>query len=268
MNIKRLSSVLIVAVFVQLFMFTSMSLAQAAPKLWLSSDVQQVSAGQEFTVNVNVSDAVGVYGGSFKLNYDSVVLEALLTPESKAVTPGAFFDTQSSFTLTNRADAGVIEYALTLTQPAQPVDGSGVLGTVTFRALTDAAVNLELVDTRLLAPEFSEVDGRLIARKINEVETQVENLAITVGNGSLVAVVPTQPVIMPTVSVQQLMPETAQSAPVTLPASTPQPRTFSPILIVGGLLFIVGLGLFAASLGAYIRLRREYALVEQEPIAW
>lgn len=255
----------LVAVIVVLFAFTTVSvLAQAdpsAPRVWLSSEVQTVTAGQQFAVNVNVSEAVGVYGGSFKLKYDPQALEAVLTDDGLAVTSGTFFGTQPSFTLTNRAAEGVAEYALTLTQPAEPVSGEGVLGVLTFRALQDSTVNLTLEEARLLSPEFSETDGHKVARKINEVQTQVEGLTVTVSGGSA-------PAVQPVVTVApQLQPT---SAPVILsrPAPIRRPLNVNTVLIIGGGLFIVGLALFAASLGTYVKMRRQFTLVEQESGLW
>jgi hypothetical protein len=254
--------------FVWMLMIVSGTAAQSStPRLWLSTESQQVSAGQAFTVTVNVSDTVAVYGSSFKLNYDAQALEVVLTSDSKAVAPGAFFADQPSFVLSNRADAGVIEYALTLTQPAEPVSGAGVLGSITFRALKDAAVTLTPSDARLLSPEFTEVEGRRIARKINEVATQVEGLAVTVGSAPVVAVAATAVPQVVVTTAPVLAPTTAPAL-VNLPVAAPQPRALNPIILVGAGLFIVGLALFAVSMGAYVKLRRQYALVEQESLPW
>lgn len=249
------------------FLFVTGTQAQApTPRLWVSSDVQQVSAGQQFTVTINVGDAVGVYGGSFKLNYDAQALQLVLTTDSKAVTPGAFFGNQASFTLSNKDNAGVIDYALTLTQPSVPVDGGGVLGTITFLALQDTTVDLTPSEARLLSPEFTEVDGRMVARKINEVATQIEGLTVTVGAGSTIA----EPAVVATVAVPTTAPIVAtQVVPqpsVTVPASQPSALPVNPILLIGALLFLLGLGLFTASVGFYVKMRRQYTHVEQESV--
>src|SRR5690349_13303838 len=88
----------------------------AAPQVWLSSEIAEASEGQEFTVTVNIAGASAVYGGSFQLLYDPLVFEVVLV-EEKAVTPGAFFGEEPSFALKNTVDAanGVVDYALTLT---------------------------------------------------------------------------------------------------------------------------------------------------------
>ena len=97
-----------------------------APLVQLNPDKTQAAAGDSVIVTVNVTGAVGVYGGSFKLSYDPQAFEVIQT-DNKAVTPGAFFASEPGFALRNAVDAtaGTIEYAITLMQPAKPVDGDG-----------------------------------------------------------------------------------------------------------------------------------------------
>ncbi|MBZ0286087.1 MAG: cohesin domain-containing protein, partial [Anaerolineae bacterium] len=153
-----------------------------SPRSWLETSIEQATAGQEFSVTVNVGGTAQVYGGSFQLQFDPQAFEVVVT-DSKAVTPGPFFGDAPSFPLVNNADTGkgTVDYALTLTQPAQPVSGDGVLGTITFRALKDAAVSIQLSKASLVSPEFTEVDGRLIAQKINQVEAQIEGVSVAAG---------------------------------------------------------------------------------------
>ena len=86
------------------------------PRFWLSYDTDNVTAGQEFTVTVNIAGAVDVYGGSFQLLYDTQAFEVVVV-DLKAISPGAFFENGPSFALKNSADAsaGTVDYALTLT---------------------------------------------------------------------------------------------------------------------------------------------------------
>ena len=78
--------------------------------------------GDEVTVTVHVQDVTNAYGGSFKFAYDPKALEVIVQSEG-AVTPGDFFGDQPGMSMRNRADAetGIVEYALTLRQPATPV---------------------------------------------------------------------------------------------------------------------------------------------------
>lgn len=249
---KRSLTVLMIGLTLMLVGITALYAQLNAPLVWLESEAGQVTTGQEFTVQVQVSEATGVYGGSFKLSYDPQALEVVLT-DGKAVVPGMFFGGQSGFTLKNSADAqaGVVEYALTLTQPAEPVSGEGEIGTITFRALRDTAVVIEPLEARLLSPEFTEVNGRRIARQINEVETRLQGLSVVADTATVAEPVVSQPEAQPQV--------------VSVPAA---PTMRLPVMfgdqrmtaLIGGLLFMIGLGLFMVSIGIYISLRRDYTV--------
>lgn len=236
-----------------------------APRVWLSAENIEVAAGEEFTITVQVRDAVEVYGGSFKLAYDPQVLEVVLV-DNTALTPGTFFADQAGFTLKNTAADGVIEYALTLTQPAQPVSGDGVIGTVTFRALTTGAVEIAPIEARLLSPVFTEVDGRQVAQQINEVVAGAESVVMNPANGQ------PAPVVLDTAEQPAAQPQVAApaapqgiTAPVTSYTTPVTGGGPSPIVLVGGLLFVAGLALFTLSLGAYVSLRRQ---PEMREMSW
>ena len=225
------------------------SQAQAvSPLVWLASDAEQVVTGQEFAVTVQVEDAQGVYGGSFKLEFDPAAFE-VVPQANKVVTPGSFFAELPGFTLENSVDAqlGLVEYALTLTQPAEPVTGSGDVGVVHFRALRDGAVTIAPLEARLLAPVFTEVNGRKIAREINEIETRVQG--VTAG-----VVTDAQPMLNATQA-----PVATVSAPMTSPAPMTIARVDNrPLLLAVGGLLLLGVGTLLASVSTYASLRKEY----------
>jgi hypothetical protein len=271
-----------------LFMMSLLLIAQVwiagaqdtTPRIWLTSPVEQATAGQEFTVTVNVGGANQVYGGSFQLLYDTQLFEVVVT-DTKAVTPGSFFGDAPSFPLKNGADAmgGTVDYALTLTQPAQPVSGDGVLGTVTFRALKDAPVSILPAKASLVSPEFTEVDGRLIAQKINQVEAQIaetvvgDTAAPVVASAPVTTAIEEQPavVVAPTAdtatasvsvsaSANQPVDTTVASAPVSGAPAVSERQVNSRVLIVAGLFFLAGLVLLITSVGMYSKMRVRFSL--------
>src|SRR5690349_1813384 len=126
---RKLSYVIVFVLLFAVGLFT-VGAQDNAPQVQLNPDKAQAAAGDTVTVTVNVTGAVGVYGGSFKLSYDPQAFEVVQT-DNKPVTPGAFFANEPGFALRNAVDttAGTIEYAITLMQPAKPVDGGGVLAT-------------------------------------------------------------------------------------------------------------------------------------------
>jgi hypothetical protein len=274
----------IVTVMMSLFLVAQVWIAGAqdtAPRSWLASPVEQATAGQEFTVTVNVGGATQVYGGSFQLLYDTEAFEVVVT-DNKAVTPGPFFGDAPSFPLKNSTDVtgGTVDYALTLTQPAQPVSGDGVLGTITFRALKDAPVSIQLTKADLVSPEFTQVDGRLIAQKINQVEAQigetvVDNSAVSpvvsapvntaIEQQAAVVVAPTADTATASVSVSvaaasQNTDNAVVSAPVSAAPAVSERQTNTRVLIAAGLFFLAGLVLLITSVGMYSKMRVRFDL--------
>lgn len=221
----------------------------------LTPSLETVNAGEEFDVSIYVQDAEGVYGSSLELAYDPQALEVILVND-QAVSPGDFFGDSPGFPLKNGADAvsGVIEYALTLRQPAEPVTGSGTLGTVRLRALQDGPTVLDVTEARFLSPVFEEVNGVKIARSVNELPVAAQNLEIGVGDGVVTSgaaqAIATQP------SEMSVQPVTANIPQVmAMPA---QPSRL-PLIVIGTAFFMVGLMLFTLSLGAYVKLHRQYS---------
>jgi Cohesin domain len=230
---------------------------------------EQATAGQTVTVDVNISGATGIYGGSFKLTYDPQFFEIVQT-DNKPVTPGAFFADEPGFALRNVVDpaAGTVEYALTLMQPAKPVSGDGILGTITLRALQDAPVVVNAVAASLVAPEFAEVDGHMVAQKVNQVTVQIEGQAAPAtttdsasASVSAASVAPTSaaapaqmftnPQLSASVSVQ------ANAAPSVIPQETVQ-RTDSIVSTLAVAFLALGVILLTLSVGMYSRMRVHY----------
>jgi Cohesin domain len=246
--------------------------AQAAdPRLSLVPDLAQAKIGDAVTVNINISGANGVYGGSFKLTYDPQLFELVQTG-NKPVTPGAFFADKPGFALRNAADlaAGTIEYALTLMQPAQPVSGDGVLGSITLRALQDAPVIVSALNASLVAPEFAEVDGHMVAQKVNQVAVQIDGqpsdlAAVTTASNTaaapVAAVVPQSDSAAPRMltNPQLIAAASAQSnaAASIVPAETVQ-RTGNVVSALAVMFLALGIVLLTLSVGLYSRMRFHY----------
>lgn len=225
----------------------------------LSAPANPVNAGDTFTVTIQVGNAAGVYGGSLKLTYDPLALEAIVT-DAGVVAPGDFFGGQPGFTLKNTAEAGTVDYATTLRQPAEPVTGSGILGTIQFRALQAGTVDIAISEASLLAPRFEEVNGRKIARSVDEVPVQTQGTTIsTTGEGV---------VVNATLDEAQLVDQPVGDGEVFQPwaIENPQPvlliepmgtRGPSPAVVAGIAFFLAGLLLFTMGVGSYVRLHRQ-----------
>jgi hypothetical protein len=249
---KQILPALIIAIMV-LVTITGTTGAQDTARIVLTSATQSVQQGDEIKVSVQVVGAESIYGASFKLSYDPSILEAVLT-NSQAITPGTFFGSASSFTLKNTASNGVVEYALTLTQPADPVSGDGVIGTLTFRALAGGTVEITPVEANLVAPQFEEVDGLRVARSIQQVPTQIEGVAVQVSGSGAAASVSSASVSTASVSVATVSLANRQAAP------EPTAPDSSLLMTLAGLFLVGGMILLFVSLGLYSRMRAQLEL--------
>jgi len=199
------------------------------------------------------------------------------------VTPGAFFANEPGFALRNAVDttAGTIEYAITLMQPAKPVDGDGVLGTFTLHALKDSPVAITAISASFVAPEFKEVDGHLVAQKVNQVTAQVQGATTAVQPvAPPPAVVNTVPDVAPTVEVANaapVQPAVSDNTAVTM-FSNPQlnavtgsdaanagviststvNRTDNAVSIAAVAFLVIGVVLLTLSVGMYSRMHVRY----------
>ncbi len=249
-----------------------------SPQFQLIPDKTDALTGDTITVTVNVAGAVGVYGGSFKLSYDPQAFELILT-DNKPVTPGAFFANEPGFALRNTVDptSGTIEYAITLMQPAKPVNGDGVLGTFTLRALKDAPVALTAENASFVAPEFNEVDGHLVAQKVNQVAAQIQGAVgspvvttdssiNTESNSASASAAAAQPVVPNAAAVDMFSnpqlnagsSEPAVNAGV-IPVETVN-RTDNAVSVAAVIFLVAGVILLTLSVGMYSRMRVHYTL--------
>lgn len=225
----------------------------AATRVWPSASLAAVSAGQEFEVNVLVEGATQAYGASFTLAYDPAALD-VITERDGAVERGAFFGDRPHFLLKNARDGqrGSVEYALTLVQPAEPVSGAGVLGTVRFRALADAPVAVALTEAALVSPQFAQVDGRIVAQQMNAVQPIIGDLVVAAQAAETEVAAPSAPAgsaAQPGAVTVSVGAAAAQSA-VAAPGANNQIA-----IIITGVLLLAGVLLLLLSIGMYTRMR-------------
>ncbi len=252
MKLQR-SLTIILVLSVLMMVFSSAGAQDAQPRVWLSAATDQAAAGQSVEITVHIAGAAQVYGGSFELAYDPELLEVVLADGGEAVLPGDFFGDAPNFPLMNSAGAGSIEYALTLVQPAEPVSGDGILGTITMRALKDTAVQVTPVEVSLVSPQFVEVDGRKVAQSMNTITPEVAGLGVVT-----IAQNPPADAGVATASLAGAAKAPAPEAAVVTISGEPvmAERAVTDLaFILAGALFMVGMALLVISVGLYTRMR-------------
>ena len=143
-------------------------LAAGEPRIQLSVDNLSLQAGQDVVVKLLVEEAPPVYGAQTYLTFDPAMLEAV------TLEHGNFFTAQpaqEAFVLQNLLDneAGSVKYSLALLNPAPPVEGNGLLATITFRAKASGAATLSLADAR-----FGTQTGEEIMALTNHLELTID----------------------------------------------------------------------------------------------
>jgi hypothetical protein len=180
-KMKKFASVLL-AVLVAFSMF-SFVVSAAAPKLTVSADKTNVKAGDTVTVTVKLAEKSGLGVLTFKVNYDSSVLEAT---KMEAGDLGA----------TVNVKTGIATMATATT-----FEAAGTVCTMTFKALKDGEANVTLDVTEAY-------DANL-----NEVTVEKGSVKVTVGAGETTTAAPETTTAAPETTTAA--PETTTQAPET-----------------------------------------------------
>jgi len=148
-------------------------------RVLVSPPSQEIDLGETATVDIRIEDVDGLYGAEVELSYDPTRLEvqdADLERPGIQIQPGTFPDPSQGFAGQNSVDeeAGIIKYAVTLKRPAPPVNGSGVLATITFRAIREGESRLVfnevlLANMRSEPIEATSQDGTITVRALHRI---------------------------------------------------------------------------------------------------
>lgn len=125
-----------------LLLLPTLALAANEPRLHLVVAQPNLAVNEQTTVEVMVEDAVAVYGTEIRLHFDPDRLEVVQLTHCDFLSSDP---DNEAFVLQNSADneIGTVDYALALLNPAPPVDGSGLLLQVTFKAKAEGPTLIE-----------------------------------------------------------------------------------------------------------------------------
>ena len=113
-------------------------------------------------VDVQVADVVDLYSAAVQLRYDPSRLEvqdAISHLEGIQNAPGMLFPTEGRFVITNQVDvqAGTIDFAVTMVNPAPPVSGSGTLVTVVFKITGSGPTSVDITKAELVSSGYAQI---------------------------------------------------------------------------------------------------------------
>jgi LysM repeat protein len=150
---------------------------------------QQIEGGQTTTVEIRIGDVAGLWGAEIELWFNPAVLQvqdADPSEEDVQIQPGNF--PSPDFVAENKVDntTGIVNYALTQLPPHEPINGSGLLASVTFQGASEGTSDLTLNVVKLAT------------RQGEPIPATSEGSQITVKGGEPPSPTPTPPTATPT----------------------------------------------------------------------
>ena len=153
---------------VVIWLTTPLVFAQAGTTVYLQS--VETPEGL-LKVDIVAENVVDLYGAEVKLRYDPGILtvqDADPDRDGLQITEGDFLPTSNGFVVANQVDnlEGTITYALTLLNPAPPVDGTGSIATITFERLQDSPTTVEIEKAKLVASTLQTIPNQTASLEI------------------------------------------------------------------------------------------------------
>lgn len=130
-------------------------LAQAVRVHLVPGEAHADGPGVDIPIELRIDDVSRLYGYRVQLRFDPTLLQVKdVSPgdDGVQVALGEFLDPINSFVLLNRADnaAGTVDMSITQTSPATGANGSGLLGTITFRGRAGGTSQVTLPEVVLV----------------------------------------------------------------------------------------------------------------------
>jgi len=126
--------------------------------LYVYPETIQGNVGQDFTVNVNISNVVDLYGWGFKLRWNITIFDVVNITEGAFLRSGGntFFVPQINNTV------GYVIIDCTLLGNISGVSGNGALATIQFHVKESGHCDLDLYDTMLINSSEQSITHTLI----------------------------------------------------------------------------------------------------------
>ena len=145
--------------------------APAGTAVLVEPPSQSVNLNELVSVDIEVDSVSNLYAVDMRVSFDAAKLEVEDANAAMAgvqVEPGSFLDPARGFVAENSVDnsTGTVRYVFTLTSPAPPASGSGVLARISFRAKAAgtapvALTQVDLVDDEVQFIAASLMDGSI-----------------------------------------------------------------------------------------------------------
>ena len=149
--VTALSVLIISAVIVVLLL---MNRTPSLARVHVDPQTVEEAVGQNFVVNLSVSDVANLYAWQVKLAYDHTILELVKTVQ------GSFLGASevTFFTYKVNDTSGFILMDCTLLGNLSGVNGTGTIAALEFHVIQSGSCDLRLYDTELLDPSEQNID--------------------------------------------------------------------------------------------------------------
>jgi len=120
--------------------------AASSTVLYVDPKTIRGTVGQDFVININISNVIDLYAWGFKLRWDAAILDVV------NVTEGTFLRNGGSTFFVPKIDntAGYITVDCTLLGNIPGVGGNGTVATIQFHVKESGSCDLDLCDTMLI----------------------------------------------------------------------------------------------------------------------
>jgi len=129
--------------------------------LYVDPQAVQGTIGQDFTINISISNVIDLYGWEFKLRWNTAILEVI------NVTEGPFLRNGGSTFFVPKINniAGYVTVDCTLLGNITGVSGNGALAAIQFHVKESGACDLIIYETTLI--NSAEPEQSIIHKVIN-----------------------------------------------------------------------------------------------------
>lgn len=165
---KSISLILTLIILISAFSFY----AFAESKVELSLTSETVYAGEEFTLNLFISDNSKMSGAVIDINYDKNVLEYVSAEQ------GAILDRSANISIKN-IEGEKSKVRFTYLAPSSSVTSEGVIMSITLKSLPNATGNTEITLTIPNAADF-------ITQDLEKISYEVSNSVVKIINTTYV----------------------------------------------------------------------------------
>jgi hypothetical protein len=143
MNRKTIMIIAFIAILAITLAYIIVNWPTSPVTIYVAPSTIAGAVGEDFTININISNVVDLYAWKLKLRWNVTILEAVNVAE------GSFLKNGGSTLFIKNNTAGNIILDCTLIGDISGVSGKGTLATIQFQVNRSGNCDLDLYDTML-----------------------------------------------------------------------------------------------------------------------